>query len=302
MLKRDHDYTLLLCTEDGTVLSHSVVDVDWQPAIEWARLAALREAAPSLEPAGGEAGIEPEWSSEVGEPYISGFCVTDPQGARCVSFSNGYFAKYVRAGSAGLVEQGKLRAGDLFRYLILALPRQEQVLEPARIRFRSSEPTAIEISPASLAEFLAHATPSGTHQACDPPVFLPRQVLDEVTAIYRRNTDAETGGVFVGGLRRDDADGQIFLEVTAQIPALHTNADATRLTFTAETWRAVRAALALRRRGEIWVGWWHTHPVRSWTRAGEEQSPAGGEAGSVWGGFFSEPLRFLRSLRLGIHK
>jgi len=47
--------------------------------------------------------------------------------------------------------------------------------------------------------------------------------------------------------------------VTAQIPATHVKSEITRLTFTEKTWTAARAAIDLRAKDEIMVGWWHSH-------------------------------------------
>jgi hypothetical protein len=286
MLTSAYDYTVLFCAEDGKALAQSPIEVDWQPAIESVRLTALCENAPSaLGGDGAHPVVAPEWHPEVGEPYIKGFSVKVPELGRSVGFTNTYFAKYAQAGSAALVEQGKLKLGDKFLYLVLALPRSEQPSEPSRVHFRAAEPVPVHAPNASLASFLAAAEPTGIHHAGDMPVFVPRQLLDEVTEIYRQKCDTETGGVLVGGLRRSD-DGQIFLEVTAQIPAQHTEAGATHLTFTGETWKAVRAAIAIRNRGELWVGWWHTHPVRSWTSE-EGEASATSNTPVLSGGFFS---------------
>jgi hypothetical protein len=79
----------------------------------------------------------------------------------------------------------------------------------------------------------------------------------------------ETGGILIGMLWRDAAAGEIFAEVTAQIPALHTTGTEVKLTFTPETWAAADAALRLRGRGECYLGYWHSHPVREWCKARE---------------------------------
>src|SRR5262249_28259320 len=47
--------------------------------------------------------------------------------------------------------------------------------------------------------------------------------------------------------------------VSGHIPARHTVAEATKLTFTAETWAGARQVLRLRGRGELMLGWWHSH-------------------------------------------
>jgi hypothetical protein len=100
----------------------------------------------------------------------------------------------------------------------------------------------------------------------DAPVFIPRQVFEEASAITRQAGAKETGGILIGHLRRDPEAAEIFLEVTAQIPARDAEADLTSLKFTPEVWTEVRAAIELRRRGEIMLGWWHSHPVREWCR------------------------------------
>ena len=71
---------------------------------------------------------------------------------------------------------------------------------------------------------------------------------------------AETGGILIGHLYKDASLPEIAVVVTAQIPARHTVSKTTKLTFTAETWTAVQAALDLRRSGEKMVGWFHSHP------------------------------------------
>jgi hypothetical protein len=40
-----------------------------------------------------------------------------------------------------------------------------------------------------------------------------------------------------------------------------------KLTFTPETWTAAAAALRLRRCGEVYLGYFHSHPVREWCRS-----------------------------------
>jgi len=49
--------------------------------------------------------------------------------------------------------------------------------------------------------------------------------------------------------------------VTAQIPARHAQARETSFAFTEQSWSDAQAALELRDEGEIWTGWWHSHPM-----------------------------------------
>ena len=54
--------------------------------------------------------------------------------------------------------------------------------------------------------------------------------------------------------------------MTAQIPVVHAPAEVNKLTFTPETWTAAQAAIDLRRSDEIYLGWWHSHPVHEWCK------------------------------------
>jgi hypothetical protein len=122
------------------------------------------------------------------------------------------------------------------------------------------------------------------------PAFLPRAVLAEAAAQTAEHPGRETGGILIGHLRRDRDAGRLFLDVTAQIPARHTEASRARLTFTPSTWTDVQAALDLRRQDEIMVGWWHSHPVREWCK----DCPSGKRADCALArGFFSEDDRLL---------
>ena len=92
------------------------------------------------------------------------------------------------------------------------------------------------------------------------PVFIPQTVLDEMQEHAHTAGAKETGGIFIGSLSRDAASNDILAEVSAEIPARHALSELHSLTFTAEVWTEVRAALALRRkRNELMLGWWHSH-------------------------------------------
>ena len=106
----------------------------------------------------------------------------------------------------------------------------------------------LPLAGAPLASFFGNSVPAGPDEPVGRlPVFLPRRVLDEAVESARQAGDVETGGVLVGKLRRDSgghaAASEIFVEITAQVPAPHTLSQSTKLTFTAETWAAVQAAM-----------------------------------------------------------
>ena len=89
-------------------------------------------------------------------------------------------------------------------------------------------------------------------------------VLREAAAAATAAGMLEAGGILLGKLVRDSGSGDLSIDITAQIPAREAIADDASLRFTADTWRAVHAAISLRRAGEQILGWWHSHPAALW--------------------------------------
>ena len=288
MLANPYQYALEMFNDDGTPLGQVPVDVDWEPAREWTRFLAIRRGELPVAEAGRAATVQPVWHGKLGEPYLGGFRVSisgNGAGGAAGDFPITYFAGLAQAASSQFVERGELKDGEYFKYSVVAFPR------PAE---RPAAPglglTAEEIAPVlplvetPLAGFLERGVPAGALEAPDMPVFIPRQVLEEAAALTRAAGERETGGILIGHLRRDAGLPEIFAEVTAQVWAEHTEGSTTRLTFTAQTWTAVQAAIALRRRGELYLGFWHSHPVQEWCKT---CPPEKQRACSLAKGFFS---------------
>jgi proteasome lid subunit RPN8/RPN11 len=89
---------------------------------------------------------------------------------------------------------------------------------------------------------------------------IPRRVLEDARGLVRASRPNESGGILVGRLYRDVETRDLFADVTAAIPAQHTTSAVDRLTFTPETWAAAATELDRRGRGEIYLGWFHSHP------------------------------------------
>ena len=66
-------------------------------------------------------------------------------------------------------------------------------------------------------------------------MFIAPRVLEEAESQTHAFQGTETGGIMIGSLWQDTQAGEIFVEITAQIPAEHTASSNTKLTFTANT-------------------------------------------------------------------
>lgn len=110
-----------------------------------------------------------------------------------------------------------------------------------------------------LAGFQSGAKFFGPDNGRDIPLFVRGHVLTEAAALTRQAGVNETGGILVGFLHRDPDIPEVFLEVTAQLPAEHARSELASLTFTADTWNAAQSAIDFRGRDEQMLGWWHSH-------------------------------------------
>jgi hypothetical protein len=264
MVHDGYQYMLDFYRADGSAAGQVAITPDWGPALEWVHFQGVRQARLPAVTAVGSAEIEPLWHSTLGPPHLAAVRVMLLDGG---GFSHdlpiSYFRRSARQAASELVERGSLQVGENYRYLVSAFGAPAADASTVAAADFSVEEVAqpLPLHESQLASFLAAASPgsSGT-DATDVPVFVHRQVLDEAAALAEAAGDFETGGVLVGKLHRDGSIPEVFIEVTAQIAAPHTRSESAKLTFTADTWTAVRAALALRKKGELMLGWHHYHP------------------------------------------
>lgn len=251
---------------------------DWQPAMECARLAAARQrvaaetsAAPiTLQFGGEEEEIQPVWHATQGPPYVAAVRIGVAAGEYSSScdLPTTYFEQAAQSAAARLVRSGQLADGDTYRYVVTAFAGEPTA--PANATFSvQTVPQQLPLASASLQDLMARSEPAGgpDQPADDPddlPVFIPRNIIDEITARLHAAGEAETGGILIGRLQQDPQRRELFVEVTAQVPARHAKEELTTLTFTPEDWADVDAAIRLRGQNEIHAGWWHTHPARAW--------------------------------------
>jgi proteasome lid subunit RPN8/RPN11 len=183
---------------------------------------------------------------------------------------NSYFKSLAADASAPLVQKGSLQSGEHFDYLITAFPSPPAVRGGAqpRVRFEIEEvPTPLPLKSSLLEDFIARSISAGDQHEEDIQVFIPHPVLAEADQMTREAAGVETASVLIGHMHRDRTGAELFLEVTAQIPARNSQGTATKVTFGPETWNAVLAAIALRGENEQWIGWFHSHPASAWCSA-----------------------------------
>lgn len=269
MLTLPYRFAVALFRTDGSYIGTVPANRDWEPVHEWTRFHFQRLGELPLDNGQGSASILPLWERKVGEPYCRGYRVEiSREGQRPVSagFPNSHFSQLASAAAAAFVERQLLREGDTYSYLLVAHPAPEERPEPGGLSVTNASPR-LPVRDASLRALQERSKPAGIIEYDDIPVFVSPQVLREAAERTAARRGTETGGILIGMLGHDRAVGEIFAEVTAQIPAEHTSGTQVKLTFTPQTWAAADAALRLRGRGETYLGYWHSHPIREWCKA-----------------------------------
>jgi hypothetical protein len=246
------------------------IEPDWGPALECVRFAASRRSEAEILVLERDDGIiEPVWHSTAGPPYVKALRAVVARGGQdavTMEIPLSYFGQQAQAIGADLVKSRKLSQGEPFLYVVCAYPRESARVEAATKFSVEAATEPLPMALGSLDDYFARGTKYDAFVEEDMPVFVPQSVIHEAVALTHEAGAAETGGVLIGHLYRDARRLEIFAEVTAQIPARHAEQELTRLTFTADTWADVNAALALRGLDELYLGWWHSHPARQWCK------------------------------------
>jgi proteasome lid subunit RPN8/RPN11 len=176
-----------------------------------------------------------------------------------------YFRPLAEHAASQLVERGILREKEEIRFLIAAYPigAKPSAADEYPIAFEDTSALP-RLHATRLADFLARSTPQPRPPAQPFSLFVPRQVITEFRAMVQAAGPIETAGILVGHLHQDPDSAEIFVEITAQIPARNAEAQMDKFRFTPATWAAVEATMALRGEPGQILGWVHSHPSRFW--------------------------------------
>jgi len=266
MIQSSHRYVASAVSEQGKQLGNLPLSPDFGQAAECAYLTGVRRGLLPARMRHTDAQVTPVWDSEKHEPHVAGlrFDFGSAGGAKfSFEISSGYLQSDVADASSALVNSGALAPGELLHYSICAFPGNgdDSISTRAEQFTVESTPPPLVLVDGSLADFEnARMATVDPRQGGEIPVFIDHRVIEEAKILARHAGSVEVGGVLIGHLVGDPARPEVFVHISAQIPATHTVAGAAHLTFTAETWAAARSAITLRDRGEIYTGWWHFHP------------------------------------------
>ena len=260
MIDNDHEFAVLLFRENRERLARAAIQPDLVPAWEATYFAGLRAGRLPADPAEAVRSEVVPVYDDAGKPLVAGIeiRITHDGHTEVGAFPVAYFSGAADVASAELLKSGTLEAGERFLYSVLAHRRTTPAAVSTGLVIEELPPRwkLLDGDPAGRLET---ANAVDEDEAGDPVLIVPDHVVEEMKELTTRTGSKEAGGLLVGNLRRDPSTHDVWIEVTAQVPARHTEADLTKLTFTAETWAHADRAIRIRGRGEQPLGWWHSH-------------------------------------------
>jgi proteasome lid subunit RPN8/RPN11 len=262
--------------DDGTPIGSAPVEPDWESAFECAHFAAMRRGVVPAVLGAHRSSFQPIWHSEHGAPRIGAARVVfestgvggEFPAEPCfedLSTESAFFRELAKQGSESMVEKGLLTAGQIYKFGVSAYANSATGVAPsdngdARLQFEDLGETLV-LREKPIEQLIRSASLAGRDtRDSDMRVFVPRTVVDEVVSAARAAGELEVGGMLLGHLQRSPGSPEIYVEVTAQVPAKHTQATKATLTFEPDSFAATNDAIALRGVGESCIGWWHSHP------------------------------------------
>lgn len=94
----------------------------------------------------------------------------------------------------------------------------------------------------------------------DKRVYIKQDALNHLIEHLRSNKKVEQGGILFGNAYQDPFSGELYIEITAAIPALATIGTSAHLDFTPDSWMGIMDYARAEHPQENIVGWYHSHP------------------------------------------
>lgn len=128
--------------------------------------------------------------------------------------------------------------------------RTIKIAKPPKSRISLSKDTSIS------SESLTRETKIGETREGSPQIFFNDAVYKDIADHFREDLSRERGGLLIGYIRQNGA-----VEVTGFLPAIpDSETSAIRFQFAAENWSNFNIDIERRGKGEVRVGWAHSHP------------------------------------------
>ena len=217
--------------------------------------------------------VEPVFPDDRGaSPRAKGFTVSVPLASRdpltgsefhCHEFDIGYFRQSANRLRAQLQREEKLSDDQEVYFRLNALLDDEttEVQQP-KLNISLDPPSSLQVAAGCRRDY-GQAEAWDDPVYADLPVLIEHGVLEESVFEARDNEQREIAGFLLGHVHHDERNKEAFVAVTGLASSAGTTeADETSVTYTPASFAHVREMIKLRNRGEVVVGWYHSHPFK----------------------------------------
>lgn len=269
-----YQFILEICDQEGRVFHRAPVN-DFRRCKEDFRFSAFRSGFwenRSREP---DLLLEPLWLDEGKSPYCEGVMLHLAENGSPYAkqygkplFKYQAYRAYLELAQNRVQEKDEVQAETELHYRIAAFPIDQNGpngvggSDGIIITFADHP---LPLVRRSLADFPPPATPFSEGEM---PVLMAEHVVEEMIDYVMQRKDREQAGFLVGQLCQDPETGAVFLVCNAQLPARNgkgqsaptESSSITHFQFLPEHFCDVQRIIALRRKDEIVLGWYHSHP------------------------------------------
>lgn len=220
--------------------------------------------------------FEPIWIKEGKSPYCRGFRLNMKN--KRLRYKKSYTKNVFRYDAyrimGTMIQNQKLDEGTELFYRLIAFSKNKDSSETMENR-KDFEVTTIDNSIPIKILSLEQLEESGSvnvtkeDETDDFPVWIAEHVVEEMIEYVLQNKEKERAGFLIGHICRDPITHQIFLLCHAQVAAEtegisgypdKENSSITHFQFLPENFFKVQRLIELRKKDEIVLGWYHSHP------------------------------------------
>ncbi|MFQ6113207.1 MAG: Mov34/MPN/PAD-1 family protein, partial [bacterium] len=266
-LLNDYHMNLELYDQDGRVRHQFEVD-SFRNCLEDFKFSSFRKRLVRNNGLDPVVTLEPLWEEEGKSPYCHGFrlCFRNKKALYKKAYSTKVFKYHIYRAVRELIENNQLEEGMELKFRMSAFLNKRTTAEAAQPQSGKISVTSTRQPMPIIEQNLKHfSAAKRVNHRSDMPVWIAQHVVKEMIDHTLANKESERAGFLLGHLCQDPETRALFLVCRAQVVAQvelpnEYTSSLTHFQFSPEIFCEVQRVISLRKKNEVVLGWWHSHP------------------------------------------